>query len=339
MSRKFQVKAFPCFEQLQSELAAAPRWLQETRSLFSDKVSDKDRADALACLEMRLNQQLPLSDIRHVSLSDLSSLNKNNGFNTLATRLFFPNGRSIDQVESKRLTLLAVLKNKNLVDEEAYRFLYWIYKSIYLGKLTLEFVHDQTDNWRKICKSIMTSLKKMMVLKTKKPRSSLKPSKDSQRYTVNLDVKALIKCCEKKCKEISDKVLASRIHDLLEQTKNGWAGPRLWKIVHEQKWTSYEIENFIRMFQVSHEEYAHPRSDLRKLKVAVNRILTNLNALSSNTRLEISTTQDSWDDLMLELPACSKDDLEIELQNYEEDYYSAAVGEHRSVSVEDGTFD
>jgi hypothetical protein len=128
----------------------------------------------------------------------------------------------------------------------------------------------------------------------------------------------LIKCCERKCKETSDKHLASRIHELLEQTKNGWAGPRLWKIVHEQKWTSYEIESFVTLFRTCHEEYTHSRSDARKLKVAVNRILTNLNALSNNTRLENSTTQDSWDDMMLELPVCSKEDLEIELQNYEE---------------------
>jgi len=292
-----------------------------------------DRAEALACLELRLNQQLPPSDPRHVSLSDLSCINKNSGFNTLATRLFFSNGRRIEQVESKRLCLLAALKKKNLADEDLFKFVYWIYKNVYLGRLNLEFVHDQTDNWRKCCKSILTSLKKMMVLKTKKPRSSLKPSKDSQRYTVNLDVKALIKSCEKKCKETSDKALASRIHDLLQQTKNGWAGPRLWKIIHEQKWSSYEIESFIIMFRVSHQEYVQPRSDARKLKVAVNRILTNLSALSSNTRLDNSTTQDSWDDMMLELPVCSKEDLEIELQNYEEvgcwlmqDYYSAAVG-------------
>jgi len=42
---------------------------------------------------------------------------------------------------------------------------------------------------------------------------------------------------------------------------------------------------------------------------------------------------------MLEMPAYSKEDIEIELQNYEEviqDYRSAGF-EHRSVSVDDGT--
>jgi len=150
--------------------------------------------------------------------------------------------------------LLAMLKNKNLVDEDTFRFVYWIYKNIYLGRLNIEFVHDQTDGWRKNCKSILTSLKKMMVLKTKKARNSQqKPSKDSQRYTVNLDVKALIKCCERKCKEALERPMVARINDLLEKTKNGWAGPRLWKIVHEQKWTSYEIESFVRMFRASFE--------------------------------------------------------------------------------------
>lgn len=302
--------------------------------------------EALACLELRLNQQLPQADPRRVNLADLATVNKNSGFNTLATRLFFYNGRGIEQVEDRRLSLLATLKNKNLVDEDSFKFAYWIYKSVYLGRLNLEFVYDQTDNWRKCCKSILTSLKKMMVLKAKKPRTSQKPSKDSQRYTVNLDVKALIKCCEKKSKENLDKVMASRIRDLLEHTKNGWAGPRLWKIVHEQKWSTYEIENFVAMFRASHEEYDQPRSDARKLKVAVNRILINLNALSNNTRMESSTTQESWDDLLLEMPACSKDDLEIELQNFEEvkvrlmqDYCSAGLGEPRSVSVEYGTLD
>jgi len=43
---------------------------------------------------------------------------------------------------------------------------------------------------------------------------------------------------------------------------------------------------------------------------------------------------------MLELPVCSKDALKIELQNYDEEFYSAAmVASPRSVSVEDGTFD
>jgi len=229
MSRKFQVKAFPCFEQLHGG------WLRRhagsTKPVHSSAKKFL-RGEALACLELKLNQQLPPSDPRRVSLADLSSVNKNSGFKNLANRLFFSNGRSIEQVESKRLCLLSALKNKNLADEDLFKFVYWIYKSVYLGRLSLDLVHDQTDSWRKCCKSILTSLKKMMVLKTKKARSSLKPSKDSQRYPVNLGVKALIKSCERKCRETSDKLLASRIHDLLEQTKNGWAGPRLWKILH-----------------------------------------------------------------------------------------------------------
>lgn len=77
----------------------------------------------------------------------------------------------------------------------------------------------------------------MMVLKTKKQKKSLKPTKDSLRYTVNLDVKHLIKCCEIKTREIMEKGLNQKIHDMIEKTKNGWAGPRLWKIVHDQKWS------------------------------------------------------------------------------------------------------
>lgn len=273
-------------------------------------------------MEFRLNQHLPPTDPKRVILSDLAAVNKNSGFNTLATRLFFPNGRSIEQLETKRLSMLAVLKNKNLVDEDSFKLMHWIYKSVYIGRLNLSFVHDQTDSWRKSFKSILTSLKKMMVLKAKKPRNTLKPSKDSQRYTVNLDVKALIKSCEKKCNGEDEKLLAIKIQDLLEKTKNGWAGPRLWKIVYEQKWSTYEIETFINMFRTSHNEYVQPRSDSRKLKVAVNRILANLIALSSNSRTELSCTQDSWDDLMLEMPACSKDDIEIELQNFEEVQHS-----------------
>jgi len=97
----------------------------------------------------------------------------------------------------------------------------------------------------------MTSLKKMMVLKAKKSKKSLKPSKDSQRYTVNLDVKHLIKCCELKSKMAMEKSLSCKIHYMLEKTRNGWAGPRLWKIVYEQKWSSSDIELFVQMFSAS----------------------------------------------------------------------------------------
>lgn len=95
----------------------------------------------------------------------------------------------------------------------------------------------------------------MMVLKTKKPKKSLKPSKDSLRYTVNLDVKHLIKCCEIKSRENMEKSLNQKILDLMEKTKNGWAGPRLWKIVYEQKWSSSEIELFVQFFGDSYERY------------------------------------------------------------------------------------
>jgi hypothetical protein len=105
---------------------------------------------------------------------------------------------------------------------------------------------------------------------------------------------------------------------MTEKTKNGWAGPRLWKIVYEQKWSSSEIELFVQMFNLSFQEYAHPRSEPRKLRVAVERILANLTALNNSTRIENSSTQDDWDELMLEMPAYSKEDVEIELQNYEE---------------------
>lgn len=92
-------------------------------------------------------------------------------------------------MESDRLKLLAKLKIKDSVTEDEYMPIYRIYKNNYLGRAELPFENNQSDKWRKSFKSILTSLKKMMVLKTKKPRNSLKPSKDSQRYTVNLDVK------------------------------------------------------------------------------------------------------------------------------------------------------
>jgi hypothetical protein len=248
----------------------------------------------------------------------LAYLNKNGGFNALVSRIFFQSRTSIEEVETRRLNTLALLKSKNVVEEMSFRYLYSIYKNVYLGRLNLEYCEEQSDAWRKSCKSIMTSLKKMMVLKTKKSKKSLKPSKDSQRYTVNLDVKHLIKCCQMKSKIAMEKSLSCKIHDMTEKTKNGWAGPRLWKIVYEQKWSSSEIELFVQMFNLSFQEYAHPRSEPRKLRVAVERILANLTALNNSTRIENSSTQDDWDELMLEMPAYSKEDVEIELQNYEE---------------------
>lgn len=133
--------------------------------------------------------------------------------------------------------------------------MYAIYKNIFLGRLDLSYSLVQSEPWRKSCKSIMTSLKKMMVLKTKKPKKSTKPSKDSQRYTVNLDVKHLIKCCERQSKDIGEKSLNSKITELISKTKNGWAGPRLWKIVYDQKWNPLEIELFIEFFISSFEKF------------------------------------------------------------------------------------
>jgi hypothetical protein len=215
MNRKFQVKTLPSFEELQSAPVSPPRWLYETRNLFVEKVTEQERADALACLELKLNQLCPSTDSRKFVLSDLAYLNKNGGFNALVSRVFFQNGASIEEVESKRLHTLAVLKTRNVVEEMSFCYLYSIYKNVYLGRLNLEYCEEQSDAWRKYYKSIMTSLKKMMVFKTKKPKKSLKPSKDSQRYTVNLDVKHLIKCCETKSKILMEKSLACKIHDMI----------------------------------------------------------------------------------------------------------------------------
>lgn len=194
--------------------------------------------------------------------------------------------------------------------------MYAIYKNIYLGKLNLDYTQCQGESWRKTLKSILTSLKKMMVLKTKKQKKSLKPTKDSLRYTVNLDVKHLIKCCEIKTKEMIEKTLNQKIRDMIEKTKNGWAGPRLWKIVYEQKWTTAEIDLFVQLFTNAYENYPNPRSDARKLKVAVERILENLNALSTNTPICYSETE-GWSDMVFELPVCSKIDINIELRHFE----------------------
>lgn len=251
MSRKFQVKSLPTLSESMNQEASAPRWLQEAKNLFVEKVSEQERAEALSCLEQRLNQLADLSGYPSIFLADLAGLNKNGGFNALATRIFLQTSHRVEEIEAKRLQVLNSLKNHQIVDERDYTYLYVIYKNIFLGRLDLKFSVDQSEAWRKCCKSIMTSLKKMMVLKTKKPKKSIRPTKDSQRYTVNLDVKHLIKCCERISRESCEKSLNSKILDLIQKTKNGWAGPRLWKIVYERKWTAYEIELFVEYFIAS----------------------------------------------------------------------------------------
>jgi len=124
----------------------------------------------LACLELKLNELCHSTNSHKFVLSDLAYLNKNGGFNALVSRVFFQSRTSIEEVETRRLNTLALLKNKNVVDEMTFRYLYSIYKNVYLGRLNLEYCEEQSDAWRKSCKSIMTSLKKMMVLKTKKSK-------------------------------------------------------------------------------------------------------------------------------------------------------------------------
>jgi hypothetical protein len=139
MNRKFQVKTLPSFEELQSAPNSPPRWLYETRNLFINKVTEQERAEALACLELKLDQLCPSTDSRKLILSDLACLNKNGGFNALVSRIFFQSGASIEEVEARRLHTLALLKNKHVVEEMNFRNLYSIYKNVYLGRLNIEY--------------------------------------------------------------------------------------------------------------------------------------------------------------------------------------------------------
>lgn len=128
-------------------------------------------------------------------MGDLAGLNKNGGFSALATRVFLQTSHCVEEIELRRLQALSSLKTQQSVHEEDFSYLYSIYKNVFLGRLDLTYSDEQPEAWRKCCKSMLTSLKKMMILKTRKPKKSTKPSKDSQRYTVNLDVKHLIRCC------------------------------------------------------------------------------------------------------------------------------------------------
>jgi hypothetical protein len=335
MSYKMQVKTLPTLVDIESSMTAPPRWLYEAKALFVEKITEDERVEALSYLETRLNQIGNLSSENCIGLADLANYNKNSGFNALATRIFLRTSQCVEDIEAKRLQILNCLKTKQIISLESFKQIYSVYKIAFLGKLELQYSQDQTDTWRKHCKSIMTSLKKMMVLK-KKQKKSNKHKNDSHRYTINIDVKHLIRCCEVKSRD--EKCLNKKILDMIFKTKNGWAGPRLWKIVYDQRWTTSEIDQFVQFFTSSFETFKDHRSEYKKLRIAVDRIVKNLKALNSKTQKETSQTQADWDEMLFELPVYEKGNIEIELREYEvfgQDIESGV----RTVDVDDGTLE